>query len=66
MESQKLLSTQEAAKELSVSGSMIRYLVAIGEAKPLRKVGRGWLFTSEEIERLRTRPKSKGGRPKKQ
>ena len=66
MEPQELFDTKEAARELGISDSMIRYLVATGEAHPLRKVGRGWLFSSEEIERLRDRPKQKAGRPKKQ
>ena len=66
MESEKLFSTQEAAAALDISGAMVRHLVATGQAKPLRKIGSGWLFTSEEIERLRDRPKQRGGRPKKQ
>jgi len=65
MESEKLFDTREAATALGISGSMLRYLIAIGQAKPLRKIGLGWVFDAAEIERLRDRPQ-KGGRPKKQ
>jgi len=66
MEEPKLFSTMEAASELGLSASTIRYMIATGQAKPMRKVGRGWLFDAAEIERLRSRQKQKGGRPKKQ
>jgi len=66
MEYEQLFSTEEAATALGISTARIRQLIATGLAKPLRKVGRGWLFDAAEVERLRDRPKSRGGRPKKQ
>ena len=66
MEDKRLYTTQEVAQELSVTDSNIRKLIAAGIAHPDQQIGGTWMFTKEEIERLRTRPKSKGGRPKKQ
>jgi hypothetical protein len=65
MESGKLFSTQELATELSLSTGMIRQWIASGDAYPLRKVGNGWLFTAEEVERLRAKPRGKPGRQRK-
>jgi excisionase family DNA binding protein len=61
----RLYTTQEVAKELSVSDAHIRRMIGQGKAQPKQQIGGTWLFTLEEIERLRNRPKSKGGRPKK-
>ncbi len=61
----RLYTTQEVAKELSLSDAYIRKLIMQGKAHPKQQMGGTWFFTVEEIERLRTRPKSKGGRPKK-
>lgn len=61
----RLYTTQEVAQELGVSDSYIRKLIMQGKAQPKQQVGGTWLFTVEEIDRLRNRPKSKGGRPKK-
>ncbi len=61
----RLYTTQEVAKGLSVTDSYIRNLIVQGKAHPKQQIGGTWLFTLEEIERLRTRPKSKGGRPPK-
>ncbi len=61
----RLYTTQEVAKALAISDSRIRQLIKAGVAQPKQQLGGTWLFTLEEIERLRTRPKSKGGRPKK-
>lgn len=62
----RLYTTQEVAKELSVSDAYIRQLIVKGKAQPEKQIGGTWLFTVEEIERLRNRPRSKGGRPKKE
>lgn len=61
----KLYTTLEAAQELSVSDSYIRKLIARGQAHPQQKIGGIWLFTKEEINRLRTSRKARG-RPAKQ
>jgi len=61
----RLYTTQEVAQDLGVSDSYIRKLIMQGKAQPKQQVGGTWLFTVEEIDRLRNRPKSKGGRPKK-
>ncbi len=61
----RLYTTQEVAKELSVSDAHIRRMVGQGKAQPKQQIGGTWLFTADEIERIRNRPKSKGGRPKK-
>ncbi len=66
MEEQQLFTTQEVAQELSITDSRVRKLIAAGKAHPKQQIGGTWMFTREEIERLRTRPISKGGRPKKQ
>ncbi len=65
MEKEELFSTQEVATELGLSSGMIRQLIAMGEAHPFRKVGNGWLFTAEELERLRARPRGTPGRQRK-
>ena len=62
----KLYSTQEAATMLGISDSRIRQMIMRGEFTPKRQIGRVWVFSPEEIEQLRHRNKSKGGRPKKQ
>jgi hypothetical protein len=62
---QKLYTTQEAAKEIGISDSHMRTLIGQGKAQPKQQIGGTWMFTLDEIERLRTRPKSKGGRPKR-
>ncbi len=62
---EKLYSTTEVAATLDVSSAYILKLVAQGKATPIRKVGRNWIFDQAELDRLRNRQKSKGGRPKK-
>lgn len=64
MEDKQLFTTQEVAQELGVSDAYIRVLIARGQAHP-KAFGKAHMFTKEELERLRNRPKSKGGRPKK-
>lgn len=62
----RLYTTQEVAKELAVSDNYIRTLILQGKAHPKQMIGHTWVFTAEELERLRNRSKSKGGRPKKE
>lgn len=66
MEDKALYSTQEAAQLLGISDSRIRQMIMLGHFRPKLQIGRAWVFTKEEIEELRNRNKSKGGRPKKQ
>lgn len=61
----KLYSTREAAVALGTTDGALRLLIMRGVITPKLKIGRAWVFTQEEIEELRTRPKNKGGRPKK-
>ena len=65
MEEKQLFSTMEVAQALSVSDSLIRKMIAAGKAYPKQQFGGTWMFDAAEIERLRNRPISKGGRPKK-
>lgn len=62
----RLYTTQEVAAQLAVSDSYIRTLILKGIAKPKQMIGHTWVFDLAELERLRTRSKSKGGRPPKQ
>ena len=57
---QKLYSTPEAAKELGISPGHMRTMIVTGIAHPKQRIGRNWLFTAEEIERLRTRKRNRG------
>lgn len=59
----RLYTTQEVAKELSVTDSYIRNLIVQGKAHPKQQIGGTWLFTLEEIERLRS-TRRRRGRPK--
>jgi len=61
----KLYTTQEAAKELGISYTWLRALISDKIAQPSQQIGGTWVFTIEEIERLRTSRKPPG-RPKKQ
>ncbi len=63
---QKLYTTQEAAKQIGISDRHMRTLIGQGKATPKEQIGGTWMFTVEEIERVRHRPKGKVGRPKKQ
>jgi len=65
MEDKKLFSTREAAAALGTTDGALRLLIMRGIITPKLKIGRAWVFTQEEIEELRNRPKSKGGRPAK-
>ncbi len=64
-ETPRLYATPEAAAAIGIAKGYLRMLIAQGIAKPSQRIGTSWVFTIEEIERLRTRPKNKGGRPKK-
>ncbi len=70
-ETQKLYTTLQAAQALGVSGSLLRTMIMNGTAYPKQKIGNRWVFTLDEIERLRHRKrtsgpaKGTGGRPRK-
>lgn len=61
----RLYTVKEVATILNVSGQYVRKMVADGMAQPVKRFGHMHAFTVEEIERLRHRPKHKGGRGKK-
>lgn len=61
----ELFTTQQVASSLGVSDAYIRKMIAQGKAIPKGRVGNIHVFTKAELERLRTRPKGKGGRGKK-
>lgn len=61
---QKVFTTQEAAEQLGISDSHMRNLIRWGKAQPVQRIGNSWVFTLDEIERLRTRPKTRGRKPK--
>lgn len=65
MEDIELMTTQEVARELGVSDSHVRSMVRTGKAQPVRQVGGTWMFTREEVERLRERKRRPGPDPKK-
>jgi excisionase family DNA binding protein len=62
----RLYTTQESAKQLGVSDSHMRNLIRTGKATPTQQIGGTWMFSLDEIERVRNRPIMKGGKPKKQ
>jgi len=57
-----LYTTPQAAEALGISASHMRKMIMNGQAIPDQQIGGTWLFTTEEVERLRNRPKR--GRPK--
>jgi excisionase family DNA binding protein len=57
MEEKALFTTQQVAKELSISDAHVRRMIGLGKAHPKEQIGGTWLFTKEEIERLRNRRK---------
>ncbi len=59
-EKQKLYTTQEAAKELGITDGHMRTLIVTGKAHPAERIGHSWVFTPEEIERLRHRKRTRG------
>jgi predicted site-specific integrase-resolvase len=62
---QKLYTTPQAASMIGVSSSRLRQLIVAGTAKPADQIGGTWLFTLDEIEKLRTRNQKPGRAPKK-
>ncbi len=65
MEVSKLYTTQEAAQELGITPGYLRTLITQGRATPAQQIGGTWLFSQEEIERLRTRNRTRGPAKKK-
>jgi len=61
----ELFTTIEAAQQLGIGDGHLRNMIADGKAFPVKQIGGTWMFDAAEIERLRNRPISKGGRPKK-
>jgi len=59
-ETDKLYTTQQAAAQLGMSDSNLRNLIRWGKATPKERIGNSWVFTLEEIERIRNRPKRWG------
>lgn len=62
---QKLYTTQQTADMLGLTDAHIRHMIRTGQAQPLMKFGKGWAFTEDEIERLRTRPENRGRKKQK-
>lgn len=65
MEGKKLLTTQEVAQDLGVTDSYIRKLIRTGKASPAQQIGGTWLFSQDEVERLRHRKRTRGPDKKK-
>jgi excisionase family DNA binding protein len=62
---EQLLTSGEAAAYLEVSRQQIHRLVQAGKLNA-RRAGEFLLFERAELERYRTTPKNKGGRPKEE
>ena len=62
---QKLYTTQQAADMLGITDGRLRQLILREEATPAQRIGNSWVFTIDEIERLRTRKQKPGRAPKK-
>lgn len=60
MEGKKLFTTVEVAQELGVSNSHMRNMIRTGKAQPAQQIGGTWMFTQDEVERLRTRKRTTG------
>lgn len=56
----RLYTTQEAAEQLGVTDSHMRNMIRTGKAKPKQRIGNSWVFTLDEIERLRQRKRTRG------
>ncbi len=56
----KLYTTQQTAHELGVTDSHIRNMIRTGKAYPAQRIGNSWVFTIDEIERLRGRKRTTG------
>lgn len=55
--SEKLYSTAEVAEMLGTSDAHIRMILSRHPELAPRKIGRAWVWTEKEIERLRNRDK---------
>ena len=64
MEKEKMYSTQEAAILIGYSDSRLRFLINAGKAVPAGQLGGTWYFTWAEVERLRSRSRKPGRKPK--
>lgn len=62
---ENVYTLKEAAAYLEVSERTIKHYLATDQLHPLRRVGRSWLFTKDELDRCAALPRSKGGRPRK-
>jgi len=60
MEEPKLYTSPEAAQALGVSNSHMRNMIRTGIAHPKCAIGGTWMFTPDEIERLRHRKRTRG------
>ncbi len=60
-----LYTTPQAAVALGISANHMRNLIVTGKAIPYQQIGGTWLFTTEEIERVRARPRGKPGKQRK-
>ena len=56
LEERRLYTTPEAAELIGISANHMRTLIVRGTATPAKQIGGTWLFSIEEIERLRSRP----------
>ena len=61
----KMYTTQEAAELLGISDSRLRNMIREGKAQPVKQFAGAWVFTLEEIERLRGRKRTRGPNKKK-
>jgi predicted DNA-binding transcriptional regulator AlpA len=55
MSATKLYTTQQAAQIIGYSDSRLRQLIKQGRAKPKQRIGKSWVFTIAEVNRLRAR-----------
>lgn len=62
---ERLYTTPEAATQLGVSHSHMRNMIRTGIATPAKQIGGTWLFSLDEIERLRHRKRTPGKAKKK-
>lgn len=52
----KMFTTQQASQLIGISDSRLRNLIRAGQAVPAEQIGGTWLFTLDEINRLKVRP----------
>lgn len=52
----KMFTTQQASQLIGISDSRLRNLIRVGQAVPAEQIGGTWLFTLDEINRLKVRP----------